>query len=127
MAKIFVYGTLRSKATNAHRMGNASLLGDAKVRGKLYRIDWYPGLKLPETTYQEVEESWVLGEIYEADRGLLEELDAYEGAEYRRVVTIATLADASEGSQRSVEALVYEYIDPVSESQHILSGDWLSQ
>ncbi|HKR16920.1 gamma-glutamylcyclotransferase family protein [Rhizorhapis sp.] len=48
---LFVYGSLRQ--TSGHPMAkmlraSADLLGEAWVRGRAFRVDWYPGLTLSE-------------------------------------------------------------------------------
>src|SRR4029078_4068253 len=69
VVNLFVYGTLRRSA--AHPMHallreTASLLGDARVRGVLYRVAEYPGLVLDAGA------GWVLGELYRlGDPGVL--------------------------------------------------------
>lgn len=135
LERVFVYGTLRSGGSNSHRMQDAKLIGAARVNATLYRVDWYPGLKLkPRVLQDSVEDganetSWVLGEIYEVDRGLMAELDAYEGAEYRRVsVEIQRLNVGKYTRSSDIErAYVWEYIDDLPQSRVIESGDWLNQ
>ena len=116
----FVYGTLRRGCENPHaellaRAGR--FVGAGKVRGRLYRIDWYPGMTLGG-------EQWVIGDVFELnDPEAIEELDRYEGSnEYRRVKTTAWIEN---GEEQETECWVYEYIGPVVESERIESGDWL--
>ena len=50
---LFVYGTLRKECeTNAHKqyLSSADFVSPAKIRGKLFMVDYYPGLVLSETT-----------------------------------------------------------------------------
>jgi gamma-glutamylcyclotransferase (GGCT)/AIG2-like uncharacterized protein YtfP len=123
---LFVYGTLRRSA--AHPMHgllreSASLLGDARVRGVLYRVGAYPGLVLDAAA------GWVQGELYRLnDAGVLERLDAYEGAgpldpeprEYRRIRALVQCLDGEEH-----EAWVYEYGLETVGLTIIASGDFL--
>jgi gamma-glutamylcyclotransferase (GGCT)/AIG2-like uncharacterized protein YtfP len=115
---VFVYGTLRCGGSNHFRMEKAAFLSPAMVRGRLYQIDWYPGLVLDETGDE------ICGEIYELPPGLLDELDRFEGPAYRRVRVQAT----SGGDPKSpVCAWLWEWLGPVDESRRIRSGDWLGQ
>ena len=133
--RVFVYGTLRSGASNTHRMQGARLIGSARVRATLYRVDWYPGLKLrprvlgDNSAKKASEEPWVLGEIYEVDRGLMAQLDDYEGPEYHRVRVDAELLGAGQELQSPTNDQVYEWEDiaELPGSQLIESGDWLNQ
>jgi gamma-glutamylcyclotransferase (GGCT)/AIG2-like uncharacterized protein YtfP len=123
---LFVYGTLRRSA--AHPMHallreTASSLGDARVRGVLYRVAAYPGLVL------DAEAGWVQGELYRLrDPGVLERLDAYEGVgpldpeprEYRRIRATVQCLDGEEH-----EAWVYEYGWDPAGLEIIASGDFL--
>lgn len=111
---VFVYGTLRSGGSNAFRMEGSRFIGPATVRGRLYHIDWYPGLVIDPGA------SGVIGEIHEVGKGHLAALDAFEGGEYRRVQTTATLASGGE-----CEAWLWEYLPEVDEARRVPSGDWL--
>lgn len=125
---LFVYGTLRrSPAHPKHALlrETATPLGDARVRGLLYRVAAYPGLVLDATA------GWVLGELYRLrDLDVLARLDAYEGAgphdseprEYRRIRTVVRCPDGQD-----VEAWVYEYAWPTAGLPIIATGDFLRQ
>lgn len=95
-------------------MAGAVLVASASVRGRLYRIDWYPGVVL------DADAGSVTGEVYEVDDALLAALDEYEGSEYRRVETTTVLSDGGE-----VTALIWEWRRAVDESRRIEGGDWL--
>ena len=78
---LFVYGTLKS--TYQHPMHQSLLryaiyTGEGFLLGKLYKIDWYPGM-IPSDNEQDK----VFGEIYtiENEKALFELLDEYEGYE----------------------------------------------
>jgi gamma-glutamylcyclotransferase (GGCT)/AIG2-like uncharacterized protein YtfP len=111
---IFVYGTLRQNASNAWRMNGARYLGDGQVAAKLYRISWYPALRLDPS-----HANWVQGSLYEMDDALLAELDAFEGEEYQRV-TVEVKTTAGE-----VTAMLWEYKTAPDEQALIAGGDWL--
>ncbi len=124
---LFVYGTLRrdheSRAHDNYLRG-ADFVSPAKIRGRLYKVDYYPGLVLTET------EHWALGEIYLLRNDTqLHKLDVYEGCaanspqphEYeRRLVEVA----ASSGDLLSAWAYIYR--NDISQLEPILSGDFLN-
>jgi gamma-glutamylcyclotransferase (GGCT)/AIG2-like uncharacterized protein YtfP len=118
--RVFVYGTLRRNGSNHFRMEGGSFLGEATVRGRLYKIDWYPGLVLDPAGDP------IPGEIFEVSPEQLAALDEFEGVsaaevegnEYRRVETVAQLP------QGPMTVWVWEWIGPVDEGCRI--GDWLA-
>ncbi len=114
--KIFVYGTLRRGGSQHFRMAGAEFVAAGTVRGRLYGIDWYPGLVLDDSAEE------ITGEVYQVCPGLLESLDAFEGGEYRRVRAMVALAD-----EKTVSAWVWEWLGEIDEFRRITSGDWLSQ
>lgn len=123
---LFVYGTLlRSAARPMHATlcAVASLVGPARVRGRLYLIAHYPGLVLDD------EAGWVVGELYRLrDPVVLDPLDEYEGArrhdaeprEYRRVRRTVQLRTGS-----LHPAWIYEYGRSTEGRALIASGDFL--
>lgn len=114
---IFVYGTLRRGGSNHFRMECAEFLSAARVRGRLYGIDWYPGLVLDDSG------DGITGEVYQVPAGLLSELDAFEGPEYRRVM----VEPCCGGDNRSPQsAWLWEWLGPVDETRRIASGDWFA-
>lgn len=129
--RVFVYGTLRRGGSNAHRMDGAGFVGEARVRGRLYRISWYPGLVLDPTA------GWVDGEIWEVTAEQLRALDEFEGlpegeregVEYRRVAASVVPADRegvwNEWRGRGTAAWVWEWKGPTDERHRISNGDWL--
>jgi gamma-glutamylcyclotransferase (GGCT)/AIG2-like uncharacterized protein YtfP len=106
---LFVYGTLRSGSDNPHARrlaANATLLGVARVRGRLYPVGIHKAIHLSSTA-----DEWVTGELWELrEPAILSELDLYEGAEYRRVLTFAHLNDG-----RQIETWIYELSAPPRE------------
>jgi gamma-glutamylcyclotransferase (GGCT)/AIG2-like uncharacterized protein YtfP len=116
--RVFVYGTLRRGGSNGWRMAGSNWIGLAEVAGRLYRIDWYPGLVLDSAAGP------VTGELFEVDEALLATLDDYEGPEYRRVLTRAALCgDSCAGS---CEAWVWEWHGGIDEASRLARGDWLA-
>src|ERR1019366_2175514 len=115
IAKLFVYGTLRSEFSNKYARllrGQGERMGPASVPGSIYRIGSYPGWK-PEPPGE------VRGELYKLanPEQTLSTLDDYEGNEFERVV-IET------GNPAADFAWIYRYKkDPPAESR-IASGDF---
>ncbi|RPJ35562.1 MAG: gamma-glutamylcyclotransferase [Verrucomicrobiaceae bacterium] len=117
MESVFVYGTLRRGGSNHFRMDGAEFVAAGTVRGRLYHIDWYPGLVLDENAGE------VPGEIHQVSAGMLDELDRFEGPQYRRVRVEVN----GGGDHRSpLSAWLWEWLGPVDEGRRIISGDWLS-
>ena len=114
---VFVYGTLRRGGSNHHRLQGAEFVATATVRGRLYRIDWYPGLVADENADE------VIGEIHQVPATMLSALDDYEGPEYQRVkMDVRT----SRREDPPCRAWVWLWDGPVDESRHIAGGDWLA-
>jgi gamma-glutamylcyclotransferase (GGCT)/AIG2-like uncharacterized protein YtfP len=124
---LFVYGTLLSTA--GHAMGarlrrQARRIGEASIRGRLYRVGRYPGLVETEDLDQVVH-----GELYALDNPAtaLKWLDAYEGVvpecqdqnEYQRAERPVRLASGEE-----VAAWVYLYRKDVRRLPPIPGGRW---
>jgi gamma-glutamylcyclotransferase (GGCT)/AIG2-like uncharacterized protein YtfP len=116
---LFVYGSLKSTCRNqfARRLAReATLLGPARLPGRLYRIRWYPGLRPARDS-----NDWVIGELYRlrTPPRTLAALDHYEDKAYRRVRREAILADGE-----GIRCWVYLYGMPLSEQRRIPSGEW---
>jgi gamma-glutamylcyclotransferase (GGCT)/AIG2-like uncharacterized protein YtfP len=127
MTRLFVYGTLRKGSRNSmHHMlaGGATLVGQARMRGRLFDLGEYPGF-VPSDTVP----GWVHGELYVLENSveMLARLDAYEGCgpghprphEFERLCR-----DALMQSGASAQAWVYVYAGPVSGKPEIVSGDY---
>jgi gamma-glutamylcyclotransferase (GGCT)/AIG2-like uncharacterized protein YtfP len=120
---VFVYGTLRRGGSNHFRMDGAEFVGVGRIVGRMYRIDWYPGLVLDESGDD------ILGEVYSVDLEMLGNLDSFEnvsaddpeGSEYRRVKTNVSLPTAE-----TLSAWVWEWLGAMDESQRLPGGDWLA-
>ena len=120
--RVFVYGTLRRGASNHFRMAGAEFVCAGSIVGKLYQIDWFPGLILDETGGP------IIGEVFETGPELLEALDQFEGvsadetqSEYRRVSTTVFPDNGGE----PIRADVWEWLGAVDESKRMKGGDWL--
>jgi len=125
---LFVYGSLLSAAR--HPMGErlareAHCLGDATLKGRLYRISWYPGAVEGGRGDERVH-----GEVYRLHNAAraLQWLDAYEGlaagagpgGEYARRERPVLLASGA-----AIAAWVYLYCGDVGGLARVPSGRWL--
>ena len=111
---VFVYGTLRRGGSNYCRMAGAEFVASATVRGRLYRIDWYPGLVMDLTGDK------IHGEVFAVETETIPRLDEFVGEDYHRIqVAVETTAG------EIVQAWVWEWRLPTEESQRIPGGDWL--
>jgi len=125
---LFVYGTLMrgydhpmARLLSAH----ADFIGEAKRRGRLYRVRHYPALVLSDDP-----EEVVFGELYRlrAAEALLREFDIYEACgegfaeptEYvRRMLPVTSAGGAV------TDAWTYIYNWPVAQLPRIASGRFL--
>ena len=122
--RVFVYGTLRRGGSNHFRMAGAEFISCGTIAGRMYRIDWYPGLVLDPAGDE------VHGEVYVVGPDLLSVLDIFEGgsvgevegSEYRRVETTVMKQDS-----QTLSAWVWEWRGPVDESQRVSGGNWLKE
>lgn len=120
---VFVYGTLRRGGSNHFRMAGARFVALGSITGRIYRIDWYPGLVLDPVGDE------IHGEIYALDPEQLAALDVFEGfsageiegSEYRRVETTVVQQDS-----QTRTAWVWEWVGLTDESQRISGGNWLN-
>ncbi len=110
---VFVYGTLRRGFSNHFRLGKAPFVKEGWILGRLYRIDWYPGMRLDEEGVP------VRGEIYEIEREALRELDVFEGKEFER---LKAKVHAKGGGDFHV--WLYEYCREVDYGAELLPADW---
>lgn len=136
---VFVYGTLRRGEMNdIHRLQPAPrFVGMGQVRGTLYHLGAYPGLRLEGDTP-------VVGEVYAIAVALECQLDAIEEIrgrpddEYvKREVTVTLMAPAGGSARvacaggapaRSVRALLYEVqLHRIAGARVLSAGDWLQR
>ena len=114
---VFVYGTLRRGSAGAMsiRFPNSQFIADARVSGKLYDLGAYPGLLLYES------DSLVVGEVYEVDDEILNNLDEFEASSnyLRRQVEIAL------GNHTEVGWTYEPNPEFYSPRTLIASGDWI--
>ena len=120
---LFLYGSLRREfiPRNEHaRLAwrGATELGEARVAGRLYLVQDYPGLVGPAA-----DGDWVYGQLVIPPQFdiIWSLLDEYEGPEYERVLLPAALL--SDGSNH--EAWVYRYKGEYHETWRIPSGRFI--
>jgi len=116
---LFVYGTLRRGSRNKFARllhAQARFAGNARMRGRLYRLESYPG-----AVSSNIAGEWVHGELYsmEDPRWTLAALDNYEGPSFERVKL-----EVERDSGDRVDAWVYLYRG-TPPGPRIPSGDWL--
>lgn len=123
---IFVYGTLRRAcATGAHQtyLAGVEFIENAKTKGNLYRVSYYPALVLNDSA------DWVMGEVYRlTSSDQLARLDAYEectypslpGQEYQRK-KVEVITD----SGIVLPVWIYSYQHAIEGLELIASGDFL--
>jgi gamma-glutamylcyclotransferase (GGCT)/AIG2-like uncharacterized protein YtfP len=122
---LFVYGTLMRGFDNPMAQllsRSADFLGEARCRGRLYRVTHYPGLVLSDAP-----DDVAFGELVRLRRPaeLLREFDMYEACgegfaeptEYVRQLLAVTRADGA-----ATEAWTYVYNWPVTDLSRIASG-----
>jgi len=115
---VFVYGTLRRGASNHFRMAGAEFVAAATARGRLYRIDWYPGF-VPDGGAGPV-----AGEVYRVFPELLRALDDFEGGEYHRLrLEVSCL----EVGMPPLDAWIWVWAGAVCDSRLLPHGDWLAE
>ncbi|HEY8942351.1 MAG TPA: gamma-glutamylcyclotransferase family protein [Cellvibrio sp.] len=127
---LFVYGTLRRACpTGAHQkyLAGAQFIAAAQVRGKLYRVSYYPALVVEDDMQHAPA---VIGEVYKltgADQ--LSALDAYEECDYpaqpdqeyqRKLHEVTTVAG------QKLQVWIYAYQHPIAHLPLIESGDFLN-
>ena len=122
---LFVYGTLMRGFDNPMAQllsRSADFIGEARCRGRLYRVTHYPGLVLSDDS-----DDVVSGELFRLRRPaeLLREFDMYEACgegfaeptEYLRQMLSVTGGDGAVS-----EAWTYVYNWPVDRLPRIASG-----
>ena len=119
-ARLFVYGTLRRGCVHKFARllhSGAQFDGMARMRGRLYRLGWYPG-----AVASLIDGEWIRGELYSLGDGrwLLDALDTYEDFSFDRV-----RAEVERDGGECVEAWVYLYRGTTPAMARIRSGDWL--
>lgn len=127
---LFVYGTLRQTSNNPKAAAlhvKARHIGEGWVMGTLYRISWYPALKLDDKGQRVYGDIYLLKEPVKTE--LLSDMDAYEGieggqpdmSEYSRSLTTVHTPEST------LQCWTYEYNwDIPAGAEVIESGDFLN-
>jgi gamma-glutamylcyclotransferase (GGCT)/AIG2-like uncharacterized protein YtfP len=105
MEKLFIYGTLAPGRPNEHKLRDIDgIWEEAIVKGILHQEGWgadmgYPGIILNENAPE------IKGYLFSSNElhKKWDELDNFEGEEYRRVLTKVILNNGN-----STEAYIYE-------------------
>ena len=126
---LFVYGTLRRDPQgkiNRILTRNAEFLGEATLRGKLFRVGFYPGL-VPSDDPKDI----VYGEVYKLRRPdfILPILDEYEecGPRFPEPAFIRRKQVVKFKSGEVIGTWVYIFARPTLSLQIIRSGDFLGK
>lgn len=116
-----MYGTLRLGSPNEYATWLAQYAkhaGYGLVRGRLYRVAYYPALG-PALS----EDDWVKGDLFDNVSGeVLERLDDYEGTDYTRELMEITMDSGGLIQQ----AFAYRWSRSIDALQWLPSGDWNS-
>ena len=124
---IFTYGTLRpglgDRAEADEFRATAKLIGPATFQGRLYAIDWYPGM-VDSSDPTDI----VIGDLFQVGQNtdFFQKLDTYEGCiqgrptphEYIRVIRKVS----HDGTL--IPAWVYLFNWAITDQTRILSGDF---
>lgn len=124
---IFVYGTLLKQAGNMMAnflKANSEYLAEGYMRGKLYKVDFYPG-----ALYEPEAETLVVGEVYRLRDvpKVLEVLDTYEGYDAEKEeqsLFLRRKVEVTVGNE-VVTTWAYLYHASVEDLPLIVSGDFL--
>lgn len=124
---IFVYGSLRRGFASPAREvldDYAEFISDAIYQGKLYKIDWYPGV-VPSDDEDDI----VHGEVYKIinREEVLRKLDRYEGCSTMDQKPHAFVRKKVEvkSSGNEITAWIYLYDLSIDDMVLISSGDYL--
>jgi len=115
---LFVYGTLRPEHAPAEMAGIVRQMrpvGRGVIRGFLYDLGEYPGLRLAADGDE------IQGEVFALDASLLQALDAYEGYDSRNPARSLFIRKQYEVrlEHETVPCWVYEYNRQPLSSQRI--------
>jgi gamma-glutamylcyclotransferase (GGCT)/AIG2-like uncharacterized protein YtfP len=118
---LFVYGTLMSGGENNLLLArHAELIGPGRMRGRLFVVDYYPGLVDSEDPAETV-----AGEVWRLlQPEFLPELDDFEQCTEVPPLFIRASRTVTMESGSPLAAWVYLYARPTSSLQPIASGDW---
>ena len=119
--KLFVYGTLLHGESNHHVLEGAKLLfNNCQLQARMYDTgEGYPAIEI-------VEESVIVGEIYEIQDHMWQILDELEGHSGNPEVDLYSKETVNvQTSDGLIEAVVYTVCDVSMKSAIIPSGNWV--
>ena len=120
-AHLFVYGTLMSGGEN-HRLlaGRAELIGPGRMRGRLFLVDYFPGL-VDSGDPAEI----VVGEVWRLDEpDLLRMLDEFEGCVEAPPLFVRASRPVAMDGNGTLTAWVYLFARSTAGRRAIPAGDW---
>lgn len=120
--KIAVYGTLRKGCRANGKLSKANFVGEDAVKGNLYNIGWFPGIRLGGPQDVKVEVYEVSPEV---EGEVLSILDSYEGYREGDPGSLYFRKEVETTSGHTVS--IYEYRESPSETTLIPSGDWMNR
>lgn len=134
MEYLFVYGSLRREYGHPLRREMDPLIQSSEMAtcpGRLYHIDWYPGMVEAD---ERTNKGNVVGELLGFHKNDLEKLwptldefeDYFIHAPERSLFLRKKCFVFRQGSETSVEAFVYIYNGVVDQTKLIASGDFLN-
>lgn len=120
---VFVYGTLRPGASNAHRMEGAEWSARAEVEGRLHVVDTYREFIYPALIPGGA--CRVVGDLFRVPDEVMAALDEFEGDEYERVLLqLVSVQGMEKSPDRPSHAWVWVWKGGVEGMQQLPLGDW---
>lgn len=118
---LFVYGTLMSGGENHHLLaGRGELIGPGRMRGRLFVVDYFPGLVDSDNPSETV-----VGEVWRlTDPALFRELDEFEGCTEVPPLFVRAPRDVTLDGGGTISAWVYLYSRSTAGLRLIPSSDW---
>lgn len=117
---IFVYGTLRVGQSADLNQGRRALhLGEDRINGLIYHLNWFPGAKAETVTCFDPEQPSISGDVFLLrDNNIVTILDSYEGypSLYNRIQTV---------TEKGRTVWVYTYNGNLDDKEPIRTGDWV--
>lgn len=125
---IAVYGTLRRGGPANHYMEGCKFVTTDAVKARLYKLGWYPGIKLCPST----DNHTTVVDVYElpTDSGeeydkILRRMDIYEGYVPAQPRDSLFIRRNTELLNLGKPCFVYSYNHPVKVEDLIDNGDWI--
>ena len=119
LSKVFVYGTLKKGKHNHGLMGSSSLIAEAKTKSKFFMHDIGFPQVFEKPLYQGHSELPVVGEVYEVDSNVLQDLDWLEGVPDHYVRK--TIVVQYEGGQECECYMYVTHPDHANSRSHFVS------